>query len=99
MLYDVGVTRQLGKGFYASVGYIYAQNSSPSENFNPLIPDANLNLGNFGFGYKGEHWDWAIAYQFAYNGGHSVSGNSNPSVDGTYKTFNNALNASVTVKF
>ena len=100
-IYDFGVTRQLGKGYYASVGYIYSENSSPDGNFNPLIPDADLNLGNFGFGHKGEHLDWAVAYQFAYNGGRHVTTDSNPiaNANGTYKTFNNAVNASVTLKF
>ncbi len=98
-IYDFGVTRQLGKGYYASVGYIYSENSSPSSYFLPLIPDANLNLGNFGFGHKGKHLDWAIAYQFAYNGGRTVINDPPSHNDGVYKTFNNAVNASVTVKF
>ena len=98
-IYDFGVTRQLGKGYYASVGYIYSENSSPDGNFNPLIPDADLNLGNFGFGHKGKRIDWAVAYQFAYNGGRHVTTDSNDLADGTYKTFNNAVNASVTLKF
>jgi long-chain fatty acid transport protein len=98
-IYDFGVTRQLGKGYYASVGYIFSQLSNPSANYNPVDPDANLHLGNFGFGHKGEHFDWAVAYQFAYNGGRTVTGDANAPADGTYKTFNNAVNASVTVKF
>jgi long-chain fatty acid transport protein len=98
-IYDFGVTRQLGKGYYASVGYIYSEESNPNANYNPVDPDANLHLGNFGFGHHGEHFDWAVAYQFAYNGGRTVVGDSNASADGTYKTFNNAVNASVTVKF
>lgn len=98
-IYDFGVTRQLGKGYYASVGYIYSEESNPNANYNPVDPDANLHLGNFGFGHRGDHFDWAIAYQFAYNGGRTVVGDSNASADGTYKTFNNAVNASVTVKF
>lgn len=99
-IYDFGVTRQLGKGYYASVGYIYSENSSPSANFNPLVPDAALNLGNFGFGHHGKYIDWAIAYQFAYNGGRNILGDDpNPGTQGTYKTFNNAVNASMTFKF
>jgi long-chain fatty acid transport protein len=98
-IYDFGVTRQLGKGYYASVGYIYSELSNPNANYNPVDPDANLHLGNFGFGHCGKHLDWAVAYQFAYNGGRTVSGDSNTLADGTYKTFNNAVNASVTVKF
>ena len=98
-MYEFGATRQLGKGYFASVGYIYSENSSPDANFNPLIPDANLQLGSVGFGRRGRHWDWAIAYHFAYNGGHTVQDDSNALADGTYKTFNNAVNVAATFKF
>ena len=98
-IYEFGVTRQLGKGFFASIGYIYNENSSPDANFNPLIPDADLHLGSIGFGRHGKHWDWAIAYHFAYNGGHTVQNDSNALADGTYKTFNNAFNVAATFKF
>jgi long-chain fatty acid transport protein len=97
-MYEFGVTRQLGKGYYASVGYIYSENSSPDRNYSPLIPDANLQLGSIGFGHHGKRWDWAVGYHFAYNGGRKVSGDANPLADGTYKTFNNAVNASITFK-
>ena len=97
-IYEFGVTRQLGKGYFASVGYIYNENSSPDANFNPLIPDADLQLGSVGFGHHGKHWDWAIAYHFAY-GERTVSNDSNVSADGTYKTFNNAFNVATTFKF
>ncbi|MGD1087280.1 MAG: outer membrane protein transport protein [Verrucomicrobiota bacterium] len=98
-IYDFGITRQLGKGYFASAGYIYSENSSPDANFNPLIPDANLQLGSIGFGHHGKRWNWAIAYHFAYNGGRNVSNDSNPQADGTYRTFNNAFNVSTTYKF
>jgi long-chain fatty acid transport protein len=98
-MYEFGITRQLGKGYFASVGYIYSENSSPDENFSPLIPDANLQLGSIGFGHHGKRWDWAIAYHFAYNSGRTVSGDVNPQADGTYKTFNNAINVAATFKF
>ena len=98
-IYEFGVTRQLGKGYFASTGYIYNENSSPDANFNPLIPDADLHLGSVGFGHHGQHWDWVIAYHFAY-GGRTVSNDTaNPSADGTYKTFNNAFNVATTFKF
>ncbi len=97
-IYEFGVTRQLGGGYFASVGYIYNENSSPDANFNPLIPDADLHLGSLGFGRRGRHWDWAIAYHFAY-GERTVSGDANVSADGTYKTFNNAFNVAATFKF
>jgi long-chain fatty acid transport protein len=98
-IYDFGVTRQLPKGYFASVGYIYSENSCPDANFTPLIPDANLHLGSIGFGHHGQRWDWAIAYHFGYNGGRTVQNDANTAADGTYKTFNNAVNIAATYKF
>ena len=97
--YEVGATRQLGNGYFVSVGYIYSENSSPSQTFSPLIPDADLQLGSIGVGHHGQRWDWAIAYHFAYNGGRTINNNYNPQANGTYKTFNNAFNISTTFKF
>ena len=98
-IYDFGVTRQLGKGYFASVGYIYSENSSPDAHFSPLVPDADLHLGSVGFGHHGRQWDWAIAYHFAYNGGRTVQNDANAPANGTYKTFNNAVNLAFTFKF
>jgi len=103
-IYEFGATRQLGKGYFASVGYIYNENSSPDANFNPLIPDADMHLGSVGFGRHGKHWDWAVAYHFAYNGGRTVQNDANALTptsppNGTYKTFNNAFNVAATFKF
>lgn len=99
-MYEFGVTRQLGKGYFASVGYIYNENSSPDTDFNPLIPDADLQLGSVGFGHHGKRWGWAIAYHFGFNGGRTVQNDTaNPSANGTYKTFNNAFDVAATFKF
>ena len=101
-MYEFGATRQLGKGYFASVGYIYNENSSPDANFTPLIPDTALQLGSIGFGRHGKNWDWAIAYHFGYNGGRTI--NNPPAApdfpaNGTYKTFNNAFDVAATFKF
>lgn len=104
-MYELGVTRQLGKGFYASAGYIYSENSIPDQYFNPLIPDCNLDLASIGFGYKGTRWTWAAAYTLAFAPDRQVTGSIYDAgipghfVDGTYRELNNALNFSIGVKF
>jgi long-chain fatty acid transport protein len=106
-MYEFGATRQLGKGYFLSLGYFYSQNSSPDKNFTPIIPDTDLHLGSIGVGHHGKRWNWAVAYHFGYNPGRTVSG-STPSplplpngqtADGTYRVFNNAINVSATIKF
>jgi long-chain fatty acid transport protein len=99
-MYEFGVTRQLGKGYFGSVGFFYSENSSPNQDFNPIIPDTDLYLGSAGFGYKGKHWDWTVAYQFGYNPGREVTGDKSfPSANGTYKVFNQGINVAATFKF
>ena len=103
-MYNFGVTRQLGDGYYLSAGYIYSENSVPNESFTPLNPDSNLHLGSLGFGHRGERFSWALGYHFAYNGGRDVSGNVSSSLtgetsDGHYETFNHAVNVSVRYSF
>jgi long-chain fatty acid transport protein len=98
-MYEFGVTRQLGNGYFASVGYFYSENSSPDKNFNPIVPDSALHLGSVGFGHHGERWDWAVGYHFGYNPGREVKNDVNPLGDGTYHTFNNGVNIAATYKF
>ncbi len=98
-MYNFGLTRQLGKGWHASVGYIYSENSSPDKNFNPIVPDSDLHLGSVGFGHRGQRWNWAAGYHFAYNAGRTVKDSIPGLADGKYTTLNHAFNLSVTLKF
>lgn len=103
-MYQFGITRQLENGYYLSAGYIYSENSVPSESFSPLNPDSDLHLGSLGFGRRGEKISWACGYHFAYNGGREVRGNQaspglGQTADGTYKTFNHAVNLTVRYQF
>jgi long-chain fatty acid transport protein len=99
LMYEFGVTRQLGNGYFGSVGYFYSENSSPDTYFNPILPDADLHLGSVGVGHRGKRWDWAAAYHFGYNGGRVVSGSLPGLADGRYETLNHAFNIAVTFKF
>jgi long-chain fatty acid transport protein len=102
-MYEFGVTRQLGNGYAASVGYFFSENSSPDAYFNPIVPDSDLHLGSVGFAHRGKRWDWAAAYHFGYNGGRTVTGSptspTGQNADGTYKTLNHGINVAVTLKF
>jgi long-chain fatty acid transport protein len=104
-MYEFGVTRQLGKGYYASAGYIYSENSIPNQYFNPLIPDCNLSLASVGLGYNGARWTWAASYTLAFAQDRPVTGSVYDTgvpgglVNGTYRELNNAVNFSIGIKF
>jgi long-chain fatty acid transport protein len=100
-MYEFGITRKLPQGYFASIGYFFSENSSPDQNFTPIIPDGDLHLASIGFGHKGDRWDWALAYHIASNGsGREVKGSLPGGLaDGTYKTLNQGIDLSVAFKF
>lgn len=103
-MYEFGVSRSLANGLIVSGGYIYSENSAPDQNFTPLNPDSNLHLFSVGLANHQSDVEWALGYHFAYNGGRTVSGNQSSSVilenaNGRYKTFNQAVNISLTYSF
>lgn len=102
-MYEIGVTRQLGKGYWVSAGYVYSENSVPNKTLSPTNADSDLHLGSLGFGHRGDTWGWALAYHFAYNGGRTVKGNTpspaGETANGKFETFNQAVNVSCHFKF
>ncbi|HUR45672.1 MAG TPA: outer membrane protein transport protein [Candidatus Saccharimonadales bacterium] len=99
-LYELGVTRQLGNGWFVSGGYFFSQNSSPDRNFTPSIPDTDLHVGSLGFGKRSQHWHWAVSGQIITGPARTVRNSQSTSLvgetaDGTYKWFNQAVNFSI----
>ena len=97
--YEFGVTRQLGKGYFASVGYFFSEASTPDKNYTPLVPDTDLHVGSLGFGYKGPRWTWALAGQIIGGGYRNVTGAADPTVNGKYKLFTPTVSFSVGYHF
>ena len=99
--YEFGVTRQLGKGYFASAGYFFSEASTPDKNYTPLVPDTDLHVGSLGFGYKGHRWNWALAGQIIGGGFRNVTvGNgTDPSVNGKYRLFTPTVSFSVGYHF
>ncbi len=102
-MYEFGATRKFEGGWFASLGYIWSESSSPDAGFQPLIPDSDLHLGSIGFGRHGKRWDWALGYHFGYNPGRTVSGSptsvAGQNADGKYEILNHAVNLAATFKF
>jgi long-chain fatty acid transport protein len=97
--YEFGITRKFGNGYYASVGYFFSGKSTPERYYTPLVPDINLHIGSFGIGHKGEHWNWAFAFQMIGGGYREIQGNVNPIVDGQYKLWTPTISGSVGYHF
>ena len=100
----IGATRSFDNGWFVSAGYFFSQNSTSEKNFNPIVPDTDLHVGSAGFGYKGEHWHYALSGQLITGAWRTVSGSESPSLvgetaDGRYQWFNQSVNFSIAYQF
>jgi long-chain fatty acid transport protein len=98
-MYEVGATRQICGGYYASLGYFFCQKSTSDRDYTPLVPDGDLHVGSLGVGYKGKHWRWAFAGQLIGGAFHNVNDASNPSVNGRYRLITPTISASLGYHF
>ncbi len=95
--WEFGVTKKFSRGWQASIGYIWSENSVPNDSFNPIIPDSNRHVLSAGFGQKLEHFNWNISYQWAYGPPRTI--NQGTSADGTYRAQGNAINLTLGYDF
>ncbi len=95
-IYEFGVTRKLGT-WSLSAGYIYSENSVPNESFNPIVPDTNRHIIAAGVGQELEHFNWALAYQYAYGPRRTID--QGTVADGNYRFQSHALTLSVGYRF
>jgi len=92
-LYEFGVTKKFGSNWRASAGYIYSENSVPNESFNPLVADSNRHVLSAGIGQNYEHWNWYLAYQYAYGPHRRID--QQTVADGTYRFQSHAISLSL----
>jgi long-chain fatty acid transport protein len=93
---DAGVTRYLGDDWRVSGGFMYSENTVPSGDFNPVVPDSDRYVFSIGVGKKYGHFSWDAAYQLAWGPSRSVEGDSNPvlppgGADGRYEFLSHAI--------
>ena len=98
---EAGVTRYFDNGLHLSAGYVYLQNSVPTKDFNPLVPDQDLHVFSAGLGGQlSKKLSWDATYQFSYGPGREVAGSSYGStVVGHYTFIANAFSLSLGYHF
>ena len=83
LFYEFGVTRYFDKGWHASAGYIFSENSVPDATLNPIVPDSDRHIFSIGGGRNYQKWRWDLAYQLAYGPARTVTGNNYTLADTT----------------
>ncbi len=98
-MFEVGATRYLDNGWFASAGYFYSPNSTTTQFYTPVIPDTNLHVGSLGVGHNGHNWSWTLAGQLITGPANVITGNVDPTADGSYQWLNWSVDISVGYRF
>ena len=97
--YEFGATRYFDNGWHVSAGYVFNQNAIPDAYYTPLVTDLDKHFFSIGAGYKGEKFDFDVAYQFGYGPTRTVTGSpvspAGQTADGNYEFISQAISVSV----
>ena len=103
-----GVTRYFDKGWHASAGYLFSENSVPDDYYTPMVADLDRHFFSVGVGRKGQRFDFDVTYQLGFAPERTVTDSLPPSqpgrfsgqsADGTYDFSSHALLVSVEYRF
>lgn len=106
--YEFGVTRYFQKGWHASAGYVFDENSVPNTYYTPFAADLDRHFFSVGFGRDGRRFDFDVTYQLGFGPSHTVTGSQaplaiertgKPYADGTYGFLSNAVMVSAGMHF
>jgi len=101
--YEWGITRYFAERWHVSAGYIFNEGSVPEATYSPLVADLDRHFFSVGTGYRGNRWNWDVAYQLGYGPAHTVRGSAPSAVgqtaDGEYAYWSHALIMSVGYRF
>lgn len=104
----LGATRYFDQGWYASAGYVFNENSVPSEYYSPTAADLDRHFFTLGLGRQWSRYSVDLAYQYGFAPDRTVTGSTPSSIpgrvsgqtaDGTYDFVSHALLFSVGMKF
>ncbi len=103
-----GATHYFDEGWYASGGYLFNENSVPSDYYSPTVADLDRHFLTLGIGRKWSRYTVDFAYQFGYGFDREVTDStpgSSPAqfagqnADGTYDFLSHGVLLSFGVKF
>lgn len=107
-IFEAGATRYFKKGWHASAGYAFDENSEPNEYYTPYAADLDRHFFSVGVGRNGKRFDFDITYQLGLGIPHDVTA-SQPSLQiekgitasasGTYGFISNAVMLTAGVHF
>lgn len=86
-------------GYQYRFGYYYDQAAAPTESVTPLLPDAPRHGVTLGLGWDMGNWKLDLYNLFLFVENRSTEGRERDGYDGVYKSYVNALGASVGLRW
>ena len=86
-------------GYAYRFGYYYDEAAAPTESVTPLLPDAPRHGVTLGLGFDRGSWNLDLYNLFLFVENRSTEGRERDGYDGVYKSYVNALGASLTFRW
>ena len=103
--YEFGAQYLFDDHWTLRAGYIYSENTVPTDTFSPTLPDSNRHVFSAGVGYSAKRFDFALVYQYSLSADRNVTGSADTNfdgagdLDGKWKSDGQALMVTSTLKF
>lgn len=94
-----GISYALDESWTLRAGYLFSENSIPSETYLPSVAANDRHVFSVGIGWKGKTRGVDLAYAFVYNPDRVISGANQPAFDGTYEHQWHVVSLSFTQRF
>lgn len=100
-----GSTYAFNESWSLRCGYLFSENSQPSNTFSPVVSTSDRSIFSLGVGWRGKTRSVDLTYAFVYNPTRTISGATNatgaaqPLFDGNYKHQWQVLSFSITQRF
>jgi long-chain fatty acid transport protein len=97
--YELGAQYNLTDNWAIRAGYIYSENSIPSEWYSASLPDGNRHVLSVGAGYSAERFSVDLVYQYSLTEERTVDSSVNTTVNGTWESQSHAVMLTGSLKF
>ena len=98
--YKLGMEYRLNEAWTVRGGYIFNENATPEETWNPNQPDSDMHFFLLGCGWNHKNLTVDAAFQFVYYETRHIDNNvAMSTIDGTYRTWAPCFSLSATYRF
>jgi len=98
--YEFGTEYEINEHWQVRAGYIFSENTVPTETFSPNLPDSDRHVFSAGLTFQTPRFTVNATYQYSLSTDRTISGSAaSPYVDGNWSSDGHAIMFTSTMRF